>query len=606
MSKNPKRSSSLHLIADFMRGSKRWFAASILFTLLMTLIEMLTPRIIAVTVDSVIGDKPFDLPEAVVRWIRTVGGAEALRAHLIYIAAAVVALALLGALCRYIFNICNTKGAETLVETMRNDLYRHIGRLPYAWHMQNKTGDIIQRCTSDVDLIKRFLSDQLTSVVHTVILLAASLFFMLGMNVKLGLIAAASFPVIIAYSAFFHKRIGARFRECDENEGALSAIAQENLTGVRVVRAFGRESFEKQRFEAQNHKYTNCWMKLCKLLSLFWSAGDLISGLQVMLIIVFGSVFCVRGSMTSGELIAFISYNSMLIWPVRRLGRMIAEMSKAGVSIKRIRYIMGAEEEGDKPHTLTPDMTGDICFEHVTFGYEAGKDVLKDLSVTFKGGTTVGVLGGTGSGKSTLVHLLKRFFTLSPEQGRITVGGVDIADMDRGWVRTHVAAALQEPYLFSRTVRENITIAGDGQSEEELRAATRIACLEKTVEGLSQGYETVVGERGVTLSGGQKQRMAMAQMLMQKAPIMIFDDSLSAVDTQTDAMIRAQLKNATENATVIIISHRITTLMQTDKILVLDDGKAAQYGTHEELLAADGLYKRIYDIQMMPEEEQGA
>jgi len=590
------------LILDFLQGSKRFFVISILSAIIVTGLDMLTPQIIRATVDSVLGDKPWNLPELVIRQIEKMGGANYLREHIWVIGLVIIGIAVFHAVFRYLNMLFNTKGAESLVQSMRNRLFSHIQKLPFSWHMKNQTGDIIQRCTSDVDMIKNFIAEQMTSVFRIVILITMSLIFMFSMNTKLALVAVCSIPIIIGYSAYFHSHISTRFMKCDENEGVLSTIAQENLTGVRVVRAFGREKFEKERFEKQNQIYTNAWMDLCKLLSLFWGAGDLMSGLQVMLMVVLGAVFAVRGEMTAGDYIAFISYNSMLTWPVRHLGKMISELSKAGVSIERIRYIMNSEEETDKPDAVTPDMNGDIVFETVSFGY-GEVPVLKDISFTIPKGTTFGILGSTGSGKSTLMYLLNRLYDLPSENGKITIGGVDVADMKGEWVRSHIGMVLQEPFLFSRTIAENIGIAKKEITLTEIRQAAAIACVDEAITEFTNGYETIVGERGVTLSGGQKQRTAIARMLTQKTPIMVFDDSLSAVDAETDAKIRKELRQNLGDSTVILIAHRVTTLMQADCIMVMDKGEIVEIGTHEELMNKGGTYRRIYDMQMsLPKE----
>ena len=380
-------------------------------------------------------------------------------------------------------------------------------------------------------------------------------------------------------------------------------MVQENLTGVRVVRAFGREEFERERFEKQNTYYTGLWIHLIKLLSAFWSVSDFISGLQILLVLVLGSLFCVRGELTAGEYIAFISYNGMLIWPVRFLGRVISEMSKAGVSIDRIRYIMNSEPEHDCPDPVSREQTeqaahGDIVFDHVSFAYENGKDILKDVSFKVKAGTTLGILGSTGSGKTTLMHLLNRLYELPPGNGSITLGGVNIADMRAQDLRNCIGMVLQEPFLFSRTIGENISIRNHSLPIDEIRRAAGIACVDESITEFKEGYDTMVGERGVTLSGGQKQRVAIARMLTQKSPIMVFDDSLSAVDSETDAKIRQQLHQSLGQSTVILISHRITTLMQADYILVLDKGQIIEEGTPKELESKGGMYRQIYDIQL--------
>lgn len=587
----------LRLVLRFMRGSKRWFLLGLAASLLVTLIEMLNPQIIRATVDSIIGEEPFDLPAFLLAPVEAVGVGY-FRTHLWIVALVVVALAAVGALCRFSNTYFNTRASETLVQTMRDLLFEHIQRLPFAWHMKHKTGDIIQRCTSDVDVVRNFLSEQLLAVFRIVILLVMSLWFMFSMNPSLTLIAAAAFPVIILYSLYFNRRISHHFRECDENEGILSTIAQENLTGVRVVRAFGREAYERERFEKQNVKYTGLWGKMAVYMTAFWSVGDFISGLQVMLVIVFGCLFCVQGQMTAGQFIAFVAYNSILVWPVRQLGRVIADMSKAGVSLSRVAEIMDSPAETDAPDAVEPDMNQKIRFEHINYAYDANTpEILHDVSFSIEPGTTFAILGGTGSGKTTLMHLLCRLYDLAPGQGKITIGGVDLQKIKAEYVRRNIGIVLQEPFLFSRTIAENIGIGGKERDLETIRRAASIACVDDTIMDFPDGYDTVVGERGVTLSGGQKQRAAIARTLAKETPIMIFDDSLSAVDAETDARIRHALAETRGSATVILISHRITTLMQAQKILVLNNGRVEAIGTHEELIARPGTYRDIYRIQ---------
>ena len=294
---------------------------------------------------------------------------------------------------------------------------------------------------------------------------------------------------------------------------------------------------------------------------------------------------------------AFISYNAMLVWPIRMLGRMISEMSKAGVSIDRIGYIMDSEEEKDPENAVTPPMDGDLEFDHVSFAYDGGPEILHDISFRMKAGTTLGILGGTGSGKSTLILLLDKMYELPEGCGTISIGGTDIRNIRTEWLRSNIGMVLQEPFLFSRSLRENLSIASDTVSIEEIREAAAAACLDDTIRSFSNGYETFVGERGVTLSGGQKQRAAIARMLIRNTPVMVFDDSLSAVDTETDAMIRRSLESRFGSASIILISHRITTLSKADRIIVLDDGRIVEQGTHDQLCRAGGIYQKINEIQ---------
>ena len=592
------RKNHTRLLLRFLKGSKALFLLSMLASALSAICDMLMPQIVRVAVDQALGGADASRLPA---WVRTLaermGGFAALGERIWIFALALILVALIKALAQYGFRVANTAASERMVKTVRDSLFGHIARLPFAWHMHHRTGDMIQRCTSDLETLNSFISEQMTGILRIVILLGFSIGFMFSMNARLAMIALAPVPVIVAYSIWFHHRVGVAFLDCDENEGILSTMAQENLAGVRVVRAFGHERAERDRFEKQNAYYTGLWMKLAVPMATYWSVGDILSGTQILLTVCYGAVFCLRGEMTAGAYIAFLSYCALMTWPVRTLGRMISEMSKAGVSIDRIAYIMASEEETDRGSRLTPELSGDIVFENVRFSYEEGKELLRNISFTVKGGSTLGILGGTGSGKSTLVLLLSKLYELEPGRGRISIGGVDLREIDTAWLRSHMSVVLQEPFLFSDSIRGNIAITRDDATEEEIRAAARVAALEETVDAFPKGFDTLVGERGVTLSGGQKQRTAIARALMQKAPIMVFDDSLSAVDSETDARIRAGLRDSFRNATVILISHRINSLKNADRILVLDDGRIAEQGTHDQLSRAGGLYQRICEIQ---------
>ena len=578
-----------------LRGSGWYFFLCILSGTLLTVCELVIPQVIRITVDSVIGSAPPALPGRAMGLLRAAGGVEGLRAHMWRIAAFLASAGLLSAAFRYLSGVFNAKAGETLVKTARDELYHHIQRLPWAWHAKNPTGDIIQRCTSDVERIKTFFQEQFVITFRLAMTILLALGCMLSMNAKLSLVALVMLPVVIGYSLHFYSRIRDGFTDCDENEGVLSTIAQENLTGVRVVKAFGRENYERERFEKQNVYYTGLWVDVLKDMSVFWSVGDLTSCLQVMLVIVFGTVLCVRGEMTGGEFISFAVYNAMLIGPVRRLGRLISEMSKMGVSVNRLGEVLEAEPERDAPGAVTAPMDTDLRFENVSFRYgEDLPEVLRDVSFTIPAGKSFGILGGTGSGKSTLLALLCRLY--EPTGGAIFAGDVPLAGMQARWVRENVGVVLQEPFLFSRSVEENIGVCG--ADAEAVRAAAVTACIDGDIERFANGYDTVVGERGVTLSGGQKQRIAIARMLTKKTPVIVFDDSLSAVDTETDERIREALDRDLEGSTTIIVSHRITTLLSCDNVLVLDKGRVAQLGSPRQLLAREGLFRRIYDLQM--------
>ncbi len=585
------------LLGYFLKGSVLLFVSVVVFSFLVTLTNVIVPKIIGFTIDCVLRDLP--VPEKYKGLVALAGGIEYLKANIWVIAVIITAIAALTLVFHYCRMYFNTWANQSLMQRMRNGLFTHIQRLPLEWHNSHNTGDIIQRCTSDADTISNFVSNQILSLFRIVLLLVISVTFMFITDARLAAVALAFVPLLTGYSLFFYFKAGKRFKKCDEEEGVLSTLAQENLTGVRVVRAFGRERYERDKFEKQNTYYTGLWVRLEKFMALYWASSDLIAALQLMLIVVLGSVFCVRGHLTLGSLVEFIAYNTMMIGPVRQLGRIIFNLSKAGVALGRIGEIMNAEEEDYGADE--GGLSGAIAFENVSFGYEAGKPVLKNISFTVPQGTTLGIIGGTGSGKSTVARLLDRLY--EADSGEIYIGERRLRDIPRATLRKYIGLVLQEGYVYSRTVGENIAIACDSAAIADIKNAAAAACVDGNIEGFASGYDTVVGERGVTLSGGQKQRVCIARTLMRKTPYIILDDSLSAVDSDTDAAIRASLAKSFKDCTAIIISHRITTVMHADNIIVMDGGRIAESGTHAQLLRKNGIYKRICDLQTaLPED----
>ena len=604
MNKGKEKGGAFGILLRFADGKKRYFLVSILASAVAILFNFLMPQVVGFTVDSVIGDKAATLPGLIAGLFERVGGVPFLRSNIIFCALGVVICACVAGLFNYLARVNNARGTERLIESLRNALFEHTQYLPFEWYSQNQTGDIIQRCTSDVETTKRFVSLQLLEVLRTVILVLAAFIIMFTVNAWMALVVLAFVPVILAYTTYFFKGISSKFLKCDEAEGELMVRVQENLTGVRVVRAFGRERHELEKFDEKNIEYTNKWVALGYTLGFYWGAGDVVSASQLLAVIVFGSFLTAGGRLSLGELLIFISYTQMIVWPIRQLGRILSEMSKTGVALKRIKEILDAETEDEEPNAKKPPLERDIAFKNVSFTYEA-QPVLRDISFTVKNGSTFGILGATGSGKSTITYLLNRLYELPEDGGKITVGGVDIREIDKKHLRRNVGLVLQEPFLFSKTIFENIDIASRTSDMKRVRKTADIAAVDENIMSFSGGYETLVGERGVTLSGGQKQRIAIARTLMTGAPIMIFDDSMSSLDMETDAKIREALRENTGDATVILISHRISTLMNADTIMVLEDGKIAEMGSHSELLEKGGAYKRVYDIQSGSEKERG-
>lgn len=599
MKKNTKsRYRKIQLIFRFLQGSKVYFGAAVAASLISTVLNALTPQIFRFSIDEVLGGN----------------GGGRLSGNLWELAWMIVAVAVASGIFTYISRTNTAKAGENFAKNLRDTLFIHVQKLPMKWHDRNQTGDIIQRCTSDVEVIRGFVVTQLLEVFRTVFLVITSFAMMFSMNVKLSCVVLLFVPVVIVYSTVFYKLIAKRFTIADEAEGELSTVVQENATGVRVVRAFGREQFEMERFDEKNKAFASLWIRLGTLSGLYWGGGDLITGLQVVAVIIFGVAQAVNGAISVGEFIAFAAYNSTLVWPIRGLGRILSDMSKAGVSFERVDYIIrsreeayGEEADGKEADGKEAGMSGgryDISFQHVTFGYEEGKEVLRDISFTVPQGRTFGVLGGTGSGKSTIIQLLSRLYELEDKGGCIYIGSRKIQDIPIEELRRNIGMVLQEPFLYSRSIRENIAASVPDATMEEIRHAARIACVDEAIMGFPDGYETLVGERGVTLSGGQKQRIAIARMLLRRTPIMIFDDSLSAVDSQTDYEIRRALKEHMREATVILISHRVTSLMGADEIMVLSQGRIEECGTHEALIQRNGIYRRIYEIQMSRDDRE--
>ena len=443
------------------------------------------------------------------------------------------------------------------------------------------------------------------NIITTALMVGIALALMLPISAKVTLVSLAVMPLLLVFSMVFFKKVIKAFRGADDADGKMSAVLQENLTGVRVVRAFGQAQKEIERFDDANRDQRDKFISSVHLEAGYWGLSDALSSVQIVLTLVVCIFEAIAGRISVGNLVVFTSYIGMLVGPIRQLGRILSDGGRSMVALERIDDILRQKEETDLPEAARPDLSGDIVFDNVTFRYDGGQDILKGLSFTIKSGETVAILGATGSGKSTIALLLQRMYR--PQSGRITIGGHDLNQMDRKYLRSKVGLVLQEPFLYSKTIYDNLRIAAPQAQRAEVEQAARDAQAYDFISESEKGWETLVGERGVTLSGGQKQRAAIARTLLKGSDILVFDDSLSAVDTQTDALIRRNLKERRKGVTAIIISHRILTLKEADRILVLEDGRLAQEGSHGELIARPGLYQRINNIQSgLSEEEEAA
>jgi ATP-binding cassette subfamily B protein len=496
--------------------------------------------------------------------------------------------------------------AEGITRRLRDFLFDHIQRLSFSYHATTPTGDLIERVTSDVDALRRFFSEQGIGIGRIVLLFVINFIAILNLNVKLGLLSVIAIPFMLLVSMWFFKKVTKRFEEYQAQEAVLSTTLQENLTGVRVVKAFGRQEYEKGKFEKDN------WTKYVKgkflllMHSMFWPLSDIVLGLQMLFGFVYAATMAINGEITVGMYIAYVGLVVWLIWPIRNLGRIIVNASSGMVSYGRLMEVVRQAREPLFDGKLQPEgpVKGELVFENVSFTYSDGKDdVLKNVYFQVKPGQAVALLGSTGSGKSSLVNLLPRFHQYTG--GRILLDGVELTDYSRAYLRKQIGIVEQEPFLFSRSIRENITYGvGREVSQEEVERAAKAAAIHDVILSFPDGYNTLVGEKGVTLSGGQKQRVTIARTLLKNPRILILDDSTSSVDTETEASIRDALNELMENRTTFIIAHRIQSVMIADLILVLDKGEVIQMGTHEELVSQmDGMYRRIYDIQTRIDEE---
>ena len=569
------------------------FLWALIATIMMVIIGFLTPLLLSEIVDSILGSEPFTMPDFLMNPINDLGGRDFLRQNLWIPALALILMNVVNGVFTFIKGRSSAIASENIARKLRNDLYRHLQHLPFAYHVKAQVGELIQRCTSDVDTIRRFLAVQVMEVVNTVLMVVIAMGILLPRSVPITLYSLILVPPLFCFATWFFKMVHKSFEVADEADGVLNAVLQENLSGVRVVRAFGQQEREVEKFDRVNNDLRKKNLRLNELLAIYWGGGDAISMTQTLLTLVVCIIYACNGWITVGTLIVFTSTLGMLLFPIRQLGRTLSDAGKAMVSMKRVQAILHEEAEPDEPNALKPDLHGDIVFDHVP--------VLRDVSFTIPAGKTAAVLGGTGSGKSTMMYLLQRLYT--PTSGKITIGGVDIQQIDRKYLRAHVGLILQEPFLYSKSIRENVGITAPEQEAERIEHAADIASASGFIAKADKGWETVVGERGVTLSGGQKQRIAIARTLLKDNNILIFDDSLSAVDTETDAQIRAALRHEQKDVTTLIISHRVTTLSQADLILVLENGQITQQGTHAELCSQPGLYQRINSIQNALEEE---
>lgn len=537
-------------------------------------------------VDDVLGKEGF---------LRTLG----------FFAAGFVGLAVVEGSASFLRGALASKAAEGITRRLRDYLYDHLQRLPYAYHDRTRTGELIQRVTSDVEAIRRFFAEQAVEIGRILAIFIFNLIALLSINIRLGLLSIIAMPIVLVISMWFFGKISASYEAYQDQDGKLSATLQENLTGMRVVRAFARQAFERTKFEVDNWEKFVRGRRLVILHSFFWPVTDLICISQTLLIYYLGAKAAIENSITMGDYLAISGLVMWIVWPMRNLGRVIVQASSALVSYWRVSKLLAEDREnltiGKAPHN--GQVKGKLRFNNVCFEYDHGDHVLKDIDLHVKPGEMVALLGPTGSGKSSLVNLLPRFYEYSG--GSLKLDNHELADYPIDWLRQQIGIVEQEPFLFSRSIRENIAYgAGRQVSNNEIESAARSAAIHDVILSFPEGYDTLVGEKGVTLSGGQKQRLAIARTLLRDPRILILDDSTSSVDSETEAVIQSALEALMKGRTSFVIAHRIQTIINANQIIVMDKGQIVQHGTHQELIQQDGLYKKIYQIQSRLEQDE--
>jgi ATP-binding cassette subfamily B protein len=516
-------------------------------------------------------------------------------AYLTISSVAIVVITAIGGYFHYLRGRWSAVASEAIARRLRDELYRRLHHLRATFYDTADTGDLVQRCSSDVETLRVFLSNDIVEIGRAILLLLMVTPILFWMDTGLAWTSLALMPLIVLFATIFFTKVKQVFEVTDEAEAEMTAVLQENLTGIRVVRAFARQAYEIDKFAAKNAKFRDYNFRLIRLMGLYWGSADFVCLTQMGLVLLVGGLWIMEDRITVGTLFAFTTYEAMVIWPVRQLGRVLTDSGKAVVSLGRVNEILTSPEESLEPTPGVGRADGEIRIEHVTFGYDPARPVIRDLSVHVRAGETLAIVGAPGSGKTTLIRLLLRLY--SHQQGTIRIDGHDVATASRKWLRHQIGVVLQDPFLYSRTVEANLRVGRPDAPREVLVQATKDAAIHESIERFTDGYQTLVGERGVTLSGGQRQRLALARALIKDPPILVLDDSLSAVDTGTEAHILDALRNRKGRHTTLVIAHRLSSVTNADRILVLEHGRAVQLGDHATLSAVDGPYRRLVQIQ---------
>ena len=485
--------------------------------------------------------------------------------------------------------------SESIARGVREKLYEKLQDVKLSFYDGEDTGDLVQRCSSDLETLRVFLASDIIEIGRAIMLIICVLPVLFIIHVPLALWSICLMPFLVIGAYVFFSRVKDVFLLTDESEGAMTATLQENLTGIRVVRAFARQDHEINKFGNRNAVFRDNNRRLIKLMGIYWPVSDMIAMSQIGIVLFAGAHYVMQGSLTIGDLFIFLTCEGMVIWPVRQLGRVLTDSGKAVISLGRIDHIRRAETEESGFVPSTGRALGGIRAKNLSFAFDDGKQILDGFSIDIKPGETLGIVGPPGSGKTSLIRCLLKLYPY--QSGSLEIDGQEVATLNRHWLRRQIGVVLQDPFLYSRTLRENLSVGRAKASQAEIEQASREAAIYESIMEFPEGFDQRVGERGVTLSGGQRQRLALARALLKDSPVLVLDDSLSAIDTKTEQLILKALQNRKGRQTTLVIAHRLSSLAYVDRIAVIDRGRLVQLGSHEELSVAPGLYRRLCQIQ---------
>ncbi len=581
-----------------IRIIKNWIGKNmILYVIVLIMIialsstRTLVPQFGAYAIDSILGDSPSILPSLFDKIIQSKPTKVGQVVNLVLV---LLVFQVCRATVMFLSRVFYAIASENTSQSIRNKLYAHLQKLPYSFFKTRNSGDIIQRCTTDMDVVKTFLGDEIIQITWIIAIIIATVYQMVRISFVYSVVSLCILPIILVVSILYMKKMYVEFNLIDEYEGEMIDVIKENVMGVQVVKAFGAQKFEFEKYLQKSDKYYSQLHNLFKIISKLYGTTTFLTSLQMLIIMLSGIIYVTNDIITLGTLTLFLSYTKLLTYPINMLARLITRLGKNFVAVDRISEVLDVKPEVDSEKT--PKINGDIEFKNISFAYpDVDTNILKDVSFKIKTGQKVAIIGRTGSGKSTITYLLARLF--EPVAGEILVNGVNLNTINKKYLRNKIGFVVQEPYLFSREVRHNIAIKSDDFDMNNIVHYAKLANVHEDINNFESGYETEVGERGTTLSGGQKQRIAIARMLINQYNVLVFDDSLSAVDNETDISIRNALASI-EGVTTIIVTHRINSILDSDQIIVVDKGKIIENGSVEELLKSKGYFATMYASQV--------